>query len=129
MFKLNRTIWILFTALEMSAIVYLSVRPESQGSGASISSQVFHKFGHLVAYSILTYLLLRSFLYFEKIDFNERNKLLMMAFAIAVCFGAFNEFLQMFVPSRFARWYDILVNAIGSGAFISFVRKKDFLQK
>ena len=107
----------------MLAIIYLSVRPESHvGVNASISWQVFHKFGHCVAYGILTYLLLQSFLYFEKMDLKFRDSVMKKVFVIAVAFGAFNECLQIFIPSRFARIHDVVVNAIAVSVVLFFVK-------
>ena len=153
----------------MLAIVYLSVRPEAPGHGPSLPWEAFHKFGHLVAYSVLTYLYLQCFGYFELMFSGEENfnadgresnadsrgfnlpravrsgsrakcegrpsaldprksaltnQILFKAFAIAVLFGAFNEFLQLFCPTRSARWWDVLVNAIGAGVVVLLIKRK-----
>ena len=119
MIKLNRSTWIILTVIEMIAIVYLSVRPEAPGHGPSLPWEVFHKFGHLMAYGVLTYLYLQCFGYFNR----KLNQILFKAFSIAVLFGAFNEFLQLFCPTRSARWWDVLVNAIGAGVVIFIVKR------
>ena len=105
----KRTGYILITLLYMMIISYLSLRPVSQGYHGSIAQQAVFNFLHIPAYGLLFYLILRSFS-------SAGVGAYLFSFTIAVLFGVINEYLQSFVPGRYASVTDALLNGAGSGA-------------
>lgn len=87
--------------LVLIGIAFLSLKSPTGG----IEVKVNDKFGHLLAYCVLT---VNAGLLVSK------NKWLFVALA-AFSFSALMEYLQGFVPGRSVDWKDLLANAIGTG--------------
>lgn len=94
------------------AITFLSLRNISNLPKVSINH--FDKFAHLLAYFVLTAIIL-----FEaRKSGNTHKKFLISAFFFAFFYGLLMEFIQGMVPSRNFDLYDMLAN--GSGALLAF---------
>ena len=99
-------IYIIVTVIYMLAILLVSLK---SGSGSDVSvfkSQALNNFLHIPVYGILAYLIFRCFTALS-------SKICVISFSISVLYGAFIEFLQIFIPDRTASFIDIGLNAIG----------------
>jgi VanZ family protein len=72
----------------------------------------FDKIGHAVAYAGLTLVLI----YALTLTFTARavSRLILLAAILAVCYGALNEFHQLFRPRRTMSFADLIANAAGA---------------
>lgn len=109
----KRVAFILITIFYMAGICFFSLRPGSSGHGEGMATQIFWNFLHIPVYGILAYLVLRCF---SVVNLKAYSA----SFIIAVLFGAFNEFLQSFVPFRTVSLMDIILNGIGVAAALFF---------
>lgn len=87
--------------LVLLGITFLSLKPPAGG----VEIKVNDKFGHLLAYCVLT---VNAGLLFSK------KHWLFVALA-AFSFSALMEYLQGFVPGRSVDWKDLVANAMGVG--------------
>lgn len=87
--------------LVLLGITFLSLKPPAGG----VEIKVNDKFGHLLAYCVLT---VNAGLLFSK------KHWLFVALA-AFSFSALMEYLQGFVPGRSVDWKDLVANAMGTG--------------
>jgi len=115
--KLNKISWFFLTVVYMLVLIYVSTRPATTGHTPSTAEQVAHNLCHIPAYAILFFLLIHCFTAF---DFFAQ----ISAMSISILFGAFNEFLQSFIPSRMASLSDIILNAVGVGLMLWFMIKQ-----
>ncbi len=113
----KKLIFSALTFLYMGVLTYLSIQPAPDSSGASVSQRVLHNLCHIPAYAVLYYLVIESLARFS-------TKAKVAAFTITILFGAFNEYLQSFVPSRQASFGDILLNGIGALGMMWILRKR-----
>lgn len=99
----------------VSGIIYLSLKPPS----GAVEIRVNDKFGHLLAYFILT---VNTGLLFSK------NKWWLTALSV-FAFSALLEYLQGFVPGRTVDWKDLAANAGGvlTGVLVLFLFKEKIL--
>lgn len=102
--------------------------------GTSIPAQSVPSLGiggdkvvHFFAYLILSVLLYLTFIFQEKLNFAQRNAIL-LTLAIAICYGVLDELHQMLVPGRSAELLDWIADSIGSvcGVLISSFFLKKF---
>jgi len=68
--------------------------------------QIFNNIMHIPAYAGLVFLVLCCFR-------SKSLKMYIISFIFAILLGAFFEYLQSFVPGRYASMSDVLLNAIG----------------
>jgi VanZ family protein len=99
------------TIIYMAALIVVSIQPVLKGHGSDISRQIFNNMLHIPAYGLLTFLLIKSF--------SKVRYVYIASFLFAVAFGVFNEYLQSFVPGRYASGYDVLLNGLGSLIVVS----------
>jgi VanZ family protein len=98
-------------AICMAGIYYGALIPEVPAAiDASFSDTALHA----GAYAVLALLALRA-------TSNGRwagvtGRAMLMAFTIAMLHGASVEWIQMYIPTRFAEWRDIWINAAGTAA-------------
>lgn len=71
------------------------------------------KLQHLIAYSILGFLIARAFFYQNRYA-NWKKNFLWMAIIIGIFYGIMDEFHQYFVPGRFTDILDALADSIGT---------------
>lgn len=106
----------IITTSYMFLILAFTLKPGSKEGAHNIAAQVFSNFSHIPAYAILAYLILRCFSVINYKAYVE-------SFMISVLYGAFMEFLQMFVPLRTASLMDIGLNTIGILLALLFYHK------
>ena len=109
--KLNKIAWLFVTTLYMMILIYVSTKPADAGHTPSTAEQVAHNLCHIPAYAILFYLLMHCFTAFNFVA--QTN-----SFVVTVVFGAVNEWLQNFIPSRTASVSDMMLNAVGAGLML-----------
>ncbi len=102
----------ILTLIYIAILCFASMQPSSVGKGADIAKQVINNMLHVPAYGLLTYLTIKSFPKFKYIY--------IVSFLFVLTFGIFNEYLQSFVPGRYASGADVLLNGIGSLSVVLF---------
>ena len=107
----QRIIWLALTAIYMAAIVISSLQPAKVFGRHTASKEIFLNVLHIPAYALLMYMLVRCWLV-------ANRRVLILAFVIAVVFGALNECIQALVPGRTASVNDALMNVIGAGVIL-----------
>ena len=107
---------LIVTLVLVAAIVTLSIVPGRHQPGdsafvwlVSVTPTLLQKLLHVVAYAVLTLLLVWSL---EKL--NSVPLRFASAFAVTVAMGAVLEWYQTSVPGRFGTLTDVLLNAAGS---------------
>jgi VanZ family protein len=105
--KLNRTTYIIITIIYIALLAYFSLKSPGGHGGSSAARQMFYNFMHIPAYAGLTFLILRCF---------GKNNLpvYMSSFIMVTLLSIFLEYLQSFVPGRFASMSDVLLNVVGA---------------
>ncbi|TNE73608.1 MAG: hypothetical protein EP333_06495 [Bacteroidetes bacterium] len=83
------------------SIVYLSLSPKPAVTASN------DKLGHFIAYSVLTFLMLRSFI------LQGVTRLIAIVVS-CVLFGTAMEIGQLYVPGRSYSMYDMIANATGA---------------
>lgn len=91
----------------MAVIFYLSAQPDLS-SGLGTIDLVGRKFVHAGEYALLTFLLWRALRDLTKAP-------IALATAIAIAYGASDEFHQTFVPGRSGSPVDVAIDAAGAG--------------
>jgi len=109
--KLNKISWFFITVVYMIVLIYVSTKPAAEGHTPSTAEQVAHNLCHIPAYAILFYFLMHCFTAFNFVAQTS-------SFVVTVVFGAVNEWLQSFIPSRTASVSDIMLNAVGAGLML-----------
>jgi VanZ family protein len=105
--KLNRPTYIALTIIYIALLAYFSVRPPVGHEGSNAARQMFYNMMHIPAYAGLAFLVLRCF--------GKNNlKVYISSFIIVILVGVFFEYLQSFVPGRFASMSDVLLNVVGA---------------
>jgi hypothetical protein len=143
--KISRRFWLMLTFSYMLAILWSSTIPSSSDTEGFSKRGLVMNLLHIPAYSILTYFFLRTFYAFrilgnhtisshhagDKTDVEKFFSLTdpiriiqILAFAVAVCFGILNEFVQAHIPGREFSIGDMLRNALGAGLTLFFYRNK-----
>lgn len=77
---------------------------------------IIRKGAHMSEYALLAILLA---FHFGCYSFS-RKKILLLAFAAAVCYAATDEFHQLFVPGRAGRITDVCIDSVGCLAGVIF---------
>lgn len=87
-----------------------------------LPSEALQSAAHVVAYGLLGYwvclwlIFARSFFFIRMTDLRVSAA----SFVICMAWGAFNEFLQLFCPTRYADLHDVGFNGIGVFSGIAF---------
>lgn len=117
--------WILLAIAYMALLFALSSVPDegegSLGRRILFPSPALQNLLHVPAYALLTWLWFRAL---RKREWSVRPAALTGA-AVAVVYGALDEFHQYFVPGRFASITDALFNAAGAGVVVGCVLALD----
>ena len=128
--SLTKKHWITITIVYMVLLLLVSLKPAAETMGPpSGLKQAAHNFLHVPAYAILVFLL-----------FNCRLPALrrfgggpalrrfggggLTCFIIAVIYGALMEHLQSFSPGRLPSVLDIILNTLGAGGMVVWLRWK-----
>ncbi len=90
----------LIALIVLVSITYLSLSPKPALTASN------DKLGHFIAYSVLTFLILRSFV------IRNVNRLLMLL-VFSILYGVLMEYGQRFVPGRSFSIYDMIANTSG----------------
>ncbi len=82
------------------------------------------KTAHMTEYAILGGLCLLAFW----VDGVKKKYLFVCAFVLSVCFAAFDEFHQLFIPGRSGQFTDVGIDSIGCaiGLFVIYLFEKVF---
>ena len=105
----KRTLRFLPPLLWMGVIFYLSSQPGTSPSGGLLSHVVVRKIFHVLEYGML--FLLWRFAWYGK-PYGTRA-----AIAVSLLYALTDEFHQTFVPTRYGRLTDVLIDALGVLAF------------
>ena len=76
------------------------------------------KAAHFSEYALLGFLVYSLFLLWGKIDFKAAGQ----SFLLVVSLASFDEFLQIFIPERFALVKDVVIDSIGCVAGMLMMR-------
>ena len=106
--------WPLITILYMIFLTYASLKPGSASHKGDEIKQLLHNLGHMPAYSIFAYCLMRTF--------ENLPQAYVATFAAAFSFGVFMEFLQSFVPYRYPSLSDMGLNVIGISVMLLYFK-------
>jgi VanZ family protein len=79
------------------------------------------KIAHFVLFFILCGLGWRAFFH-QEASRVLKGRALLFAFSMAVAYGALDEFHQIFVPGRIPDVYDLVADAFGALAYVSWHR-------
>jgi len=90
----------------MAVLILVSIQPASKGHGSDMPRQIVNNILHIPAYGLLVFLAIKSF--------PKLKYIYIVSFLFAVAFGAFNEYLQSFIPGRYASVWDVLLNTAGA---------------
>ena len=107
---------LLLTIIYLILLTYVSLSPGERHEEISTLKENIDNFGHIPAYSILTFLILKNL---GSIIF--RNQI--FTFIIAVSYGILMEYLQSFVPYRYTSWEDVLSDCLGIGLTLILINK------
>ena len=120
--KLNRPTYIALTLIYIALLAYFSIRPPAGHGGSSAAVRIFNNFMHIPAYAGLTYLVLRCF-------GKNHLSVYISSFIMVISVSAFFEYLQSFIPGRYASMSDMLLNVIGaaSGLLLYLLNTKRYL--
>jgi VanZ family protein len=105
-----------------AALIYLlSARPDVGPGGPPPSPWGFYlrKLAHLVEYAVLSGLLWRAL-------GDRRSPAFRFGWAVAICvvYGVTDEIHQSFVPGRFGKVRDVVIDTVGAGAAAFVLWKK-----
>ena len=109
----RRKFWLILTVVYMGELLYFSAKTEAGLTHATVLQQFAHNFLHIPAYGLLTILLI----------YLCRFKTFIWPVIISCAYGAFNEFVQSFIPGRTASVMDIFLNMIGACFALLFFSK------
>ena len=136
--------WIAITIVYMALLLLVSLRPAVETTAPpSVLKQAAHNSLHIPAYAILIFLLFNS-LPFDALAEGQRSTAcpprlgrrvhspqlstidrgLWTCFFIAVIYGALMEYLQVFSPGRLPSALDIILNTLGAGGMMFWLRKR-----
>jgi VanZ family protein len=97
----------------MGAIFYASAQPDLPMPSQSWLNTLLSNGGHFATYALLAFLWYRALGYVPALSVPARGSRLLLAFLLAVLYGASDEFHQSFVPGRNANLLDLAVDAAG----------------
>jgi VanZ family protein len=106
----------LLTLALMTLMAALSLAPDIPQPGDDVFAWIVHATPNLLQKSmhIASYAALSGALTWMLGGIQSTALRLATAFVVAVAFGALMEWLQVFVPGRFASIYDVALNSIGA---------------
>ena len=111
----NRKFWTVLTVLYMFLLLGSSFQAGTNAGGhLSTIKQLAYNLTHIPAYSLLALLLF----------YSSGSRFPIRVFVAAFVYGAFNEYVQSFIPGRTASVMDMFLNAIGAGLTLLFLRKQ-----
>jgi VanZ family protein len=91
-------------------IFFLSSIPNLKASQNPVLDEILRKTAHFLEYLIL------YVLFFRALNWQKPKKNFWLPFVLTFVYSFSDEFHQFFVPTRSARFYDVLID--GSGTFI-----------
>ncbi len=110
---------IFVTLLWMGAIFALSSWSGATGSGTASFfadwNHIARMAAHVIEFGVLGILICRALDRPNALPYGRRYAL---AFGLAVLYGITDELHQTFVPGRFGKWQDVLLDAASAGVFI-----------
>jgi len=116
-YRLPAVLWMMF-------IFFLSSIPKQKLP--DVDFPYVHMLAHFVEYTVLGFLLVRSFLH--SVGSDKKVFAAAAAFIVALLFACSDEYHQTFVAGRNGDWmtvvYDAIFSVIGIGAFLLFLRRK-----
>ena len=99
-------------------IAYLSHIPSLETGAPGAWDLAVRKIGHVGEFAVLTFLLWRAF----RAHGWATASVLLWSGALALGFAASDEFHQSFIPGREGAIRDVLIDAIGVGAWLGLSR-------
>ncbi len=117
--KYKNLVYFLLTCLWALIIYYFSSIPDLKSGLDSVVDLILRKGAHIFAYTVLAYLLAKTF--------NKNTKIyLFLVFVICVLYAATDEIHQLSVAHRSGNIFDVLVDSFGvfwGLVFYRFFRK------
>ncbi|MBK8575872.1 MAG: VanZ family protein [Elusimicrobia bacterium] len=103
-------------------IFYFSSIPDYRtGGGAELPELMFRKFAHLFVYGVLAFFLARAL---SRIGWQARRVLVVGLF-LCVLYAVSDEWHQSFVPGRFGKVRDVVLDSLGAALVLSlYVRQR-----
>ncbi len=121
--RLLQGLWRLGPLLLWMAIIFIASSQSTLPSAEdALADKIFKKFGHISAYALLMWLILRAFAPPKHLSARQT----LLAFAILLSYAASDEFHQSFVAGRTATWMDVIFfDALGACAgWVAYQRFK-----
>ena len=121
--RIIQVLWRYGPVLFWMALIFIASSQSSLPSAAEpLADKVWKKFGHITAYAILMWLLLRTFASDKHLSARQS----IAAFAMLLLYAVSDEFHQFFVPGRTSTWIDVACFDFlgGCAGWVAFQRFK-----
>lgn len=119
----SATKWNLWLVLAISVGYWVLLFFLTHSEPGNLGAKGYDKLAHFVAYGLLAVLLSTTVRAMGLRGWQWQVAVL----AVCICYGAVDEYLQLFVPGRRADWLDLLADALGAATaliLLQFVRKR-----